>query len=136
MRTPQWEGPSPPRGTRTDHTNYNYQDAKSFTEFSNSSRQVTWETVHEYVQRVVATVGFPMVGTPSWSALSDDDPRKLAAIYSAAEHWALYIENNQRAMAEASCDVSTAADWSQVALEIQQRNNFYAEKPYLKRVAS
>jgi Protein of unknown function (DUF2742) len=100
------------------------------------SRQVSWETVHSYVQRVVATAGFPMVGTPEWCRLPDDDPRKAAAIYSAAEHWALYIEGNQRALAQASRDVSAAADWPAVARHVQQRREFHATNPWSRRVTT
>ncbi|NJP72513.1 DUF2742 domain-containing protein [Streptomyces sp. C1-2] len=30
---------------------------------------------------------FPEYGSPAWEALGDDDPRKLAAMLSAAEKW-------------------------------------------------
>jgi hypothetical protein len=100
------------------------------------SRQVAWETVHEYVHHVVATGGFPMVGTREWCQLPDDDDRKVAAIYSAAEHWALYIEGNQRALAESSRDVSAAADWPAIARHVQQRREFHATKPWSKRVTT
>jgi hypothetical protein len=77
-----------------------------------------------------------MVGTTEWCALDESDPRKLAALLDAAQHWALHLEINQEARAEASKTVSAAADWRAVAQEINQRHNFYAERPWLKRAAS
>lgn len=101
----------------TSHTTTSQVDSP---QDSSGSRQVTWEAVHEYVERVATTAGFPMVGTLEWCSLPDDDERKAAAIYSAAEHWALYVEGNQRARAEASRDVSAAADWPGIARQIRR----------------
>lgn len=126
----KWEtGPHPETGTHQDNT---------YTiEFSNSSRQVNWLTVHEFVQQVLAAAGsWPMVGTPAWCLLDDNDPVKIAAVYDAAQHHALRLDLNQEALAQASRDVSAADDWSQVAREMVQRNSFYAARPWLRRVAS
>jgi Protein of unknown function (DUF2742) len=107
------------------------------SQFSLSSRQVAWLTVHQFVQHVLAEAGaWPTVGTPAWNLLDDNDPVKIAAVYDAGQHWALHLELNQEARAEASRDVSGAADWPAIAREIQAHNEFYAAKPYLKRVAS
>lgn len=98
---------------------------------------MAWFEVHEYVQPILAAAGsWPMAGSPDWCSLPDDDPRKVAALLDAAQHWVLRVETSQEAMAEASRDISAAADWSGIAREIRQYNEFYAEKPYLKRVAS
>jgi hypothetical protein len=66
-----------------------------------------------------------MVGNPAWCALPDDDPRKVAAIYDAAQHHALRVETAQTALAEASRHVSEAADWSRIAREIRDRQAVY-----------
>jgi hypothetical protein len=42
--------------------------------------------------------------------LDDTDPRKVAALFDAAQHWALRVETSQQAQAETSRDISAAAD--------------------------
>jgi hypothetical protein len=102
-----------------------------------SSRQVSWWSVHEHVQPYLDAAGsWPMAGTPAWCLLDDDDPRKWAALLDGAQHWALRVDTCQAAMAEASRDISTAADWKAIAGEIRDRREFYAKRPWLKRVAS
>jgi hypothetical protein len=99
-----------------------------------ASQQVSWLDVHEHVAPLLARVGsWPMVGTPTWCALPDGDPAKLAALYDAAQHWALRLETNQQALAETSRDVSAAADWSAIGQQIRNRVEFYAERPWLRR---
>lgn len=100
------------------------------------SQQVSWWSVHEHVQRFLDLVGtWPTAGTPAWCALADG-PVKLAALLDAAQHWALKLELNQEALAEASRSVSAAVDWPKVSREIQQASDLYAARPWLKRVAS
>jgi hypothetical protein len=102
-----------------------------------ASQQVSFWSVHEYVAPLLGAVGlWPMVGTPAWCLLADDDPVKLAALYDAARHWSLRIETCQEALTQASRDASAAADWSVLSREIRQRNDFYAARPWLKRAAS
>jgi hypothetical protein len=104
---------------------------------STSCRQVSWWSVHEHVVPILASVEWwPMVGTPEWCALDDDDPVKLAALLDAAQHWALRVETCQEAHCDASRQVSGAVDWSALAREINQRADFYATRPWLRRVAS
>jgi hypothetical protein len=102
-----------------------------------SSQQVSWWDVHLFVEQLLAEVGdWPMAGTPEWCALDDDDPAKTAALLDAAQHWILRVETCQAAECEASSDVSAAADWGQIGRQIRQHNEFYAEKPWLRRAAS
>ena len=90
------------------------------------SRTVSWLAVVDYAAPILASVGtWPMAGTLEWQQLADDDPRKLAAILDTARHWALYVENNQAALAEASRDVSAGADWSTISRNMLQRNGVY-----------
>jgi hypothetical protein len=87
-----------------------------------TSRQVNWLTVHNYVEPTLKAVGsWPMVGTPEW--VQAPTPIKLASIFDAARHWALRIDINQCAMAEASHDVSAAADWKSVAMSRFRHRN-------------
>jgi hypothetical protein len=101
------------------------------------SAQVSWWDVHEWVQPYVDAAGpLPMVGSPAWCALEDNDPRKLAALLDAAQHWALRIETAQVAECEASHAISAGADWSGIAQRIRAEAEFYAERPWLKRKIS
>ena len=66
-----------------------------------------------------------MAGTPEWCALESSDPRKLAALYDAAQHWVLRVETCQQAKCQAGQAVSAAADWSAIATEIFRRRGAY-----------
>jgi Protein of unknown function (DUF2742) len=99
-----------------------------------SSRAVSWWSVHEFVAPVLARVGsWPMAGTVEWNALPDDDPRRIAAIFDAAQHHALRMETGQQAECEASRAISAAEDWSWVAAQVREREEFYTQKPWLRR---
>jgi hypothetical protein len=92
----------------------------------NFSSQVNWWTVHEFVSTVIeAFDSLPMVGSVEWCTLSDDDPRKVAALYDAAQHWALRVETCQQAECEASHAISAAEDWHRVARQIARRSCVY-----------
>ena len=79
------------------------------------SRTVVWWPVHQYVEPLLLEVGsWPLVGSLPWLRLADDDPVKVAAIFDAASHWALRLENNQTALAEASKAIAASEDWSKV----------------------
>lgn len=103
------------------------------------TEQISWKPVHSFVRRLLAGRGTTIIaGTPEWSALLDDDPRKLAAILTAGSRWCLEIELGQihaRAAAEkdAAVDISTALPWAQVARRIADRDAFYRAHPDLKR---
>jgi hypothetical protein len=82
------------------------------------SQQVAWWEVREFVAAQLDQVEqWPMIGTPAWCLLDDDDPVKLAAVLDAAQHWALRLETCQQARAEASRDVAAGADWRAIAGE-------------------
>ncbi|CNV45149.1 phiRv2 prophage protein [Mycobacterium tuberculosis] len=90
---------------------------------------MSWWSVREYVApTLAAAVEWPMAGTPAWCDLDDTDPVKWAAICDAARHWALRVETCQAASAEASRDVSAAADWPAVSREIQRRRDAYIRR--------
>jgi uncharacterized protein DUF2742 len=87
-----------------------------------ASRQVSWWSVHEHAAPLLEAVGsWPTVGTPEWCELDDTDPRKIAALFDAAQHWALRVETCQQSRAEASHAISAAEDWSAIATEIYYR---------------
>lgn len=84
--------------------------------------QVSWWDVHQHVAPLLESAGsWPMVGTPEWCELSDDDPRKLAALLDAARHWALRVETAQEAECEASRAISAALPWKDMANRITAR---------------
>ncbi|SIS22211.1 DUF2742 domain-containing protein [Williamsia sterculiae] len=102
-----------------------------------SSREVSWAAAHEQLWPVVDRGqrhgDIPIIGTPAWCELPDGDPIKVAAVYAAADQFALHLENLGTALVDASHSVSGSADWSSVA----RRNNniaaFYREHPDLRR---
>jgi hypothetical protein len=101
------------------------------------SAQVSWWSVHEWVRPYLDDAGpLPMAGSPQWCDLDDTDPRKVAALFDAAQHWALRVETCQQAQAETSRDISAAADWSAISAEIYGRAQLYAERPWLKRATA
>jgi hypothetical protein len=90
------------------------------------SQQVSWWSVHEFVQRYLDTAAhYPAAGTPAWCELSDADRRKWAALLAAAEHHVLRVETAQEQRAEASYAIADAADWAQIARDIRRHNGAY-----------
>ncbi|CQA07539.1 phiRv2 prophage protein [Mycobacteroides abscessus] len=85
-----------------------------------TSKQVDWWAVHEFVQPRRQEVGcWPQAGTPAWQLLDPTDPAKLAAVLDAARHHALRMDTEQASRAQASQDISRAADWSAIASAIR-----------------
>ena len=102
-----------------------------------ASQQVSWWSVHQFVSAVLDQAnGWPLVGTSAWCSLADDDPQKWAALLDAAQHWALRLETCQEARVDAGKAVAGAVDWAALSREINQRTDFYAARPWLRRVAS
>lgn len=101
-----------------------------------ASQQVSWWETHLFVTELVAHYNdLPIAGTPRWCALDDSDPRKLISLAVEGEHHVLRKETAQEARADASKWVAGSADWSAISREANQRNAFYAERPWLKRVS-
>jgi hypothetical protein len=123
--------------TRPPSSRTNYGDHTAYR--LTSSQQVNWWAVHEFTEHVKGALGvqvWPTVGTPAWCALPDDDPVKWAAVADAAQHWALRVEESQRAECQASHAISAAADWSAIAIDVQERETFAADHPWSRRAAS
>ncbi len=98
------------------------------------SQQVSWYSVHEYVQPWLEAAGdWPLIGSPEWVELPFNDARKKAAVLDAARHWALRLETCQEARCEASKDVAASAGWSAIGRGHQVREDFFATRPYLRR---
>lgn len=104
---------------RADSTSPNAAPDTTDSTAGAGSQQVSWWAVHEFVTAVLDQVnGWPMLGTPAWCSLAHDDPRKWAAILDGAQHWALRVDTCQEYRAEASRAVAGAADWPEIAREI------------------
>lgn len=89
-----------------------------------ASRAVAWEPVHRLVEPFLGEPGLAP-GTPPWSDLGDDDPRKWSAILWASVWWAVAEDARQADMAEASRAISAAADWPRIAQRAVQRRGVY-----------
>jgi hypothetical protein len=101
------------------------------------SRTVDWWSVHDFVIPLLTEVGtWPVAGTIAWIELDDTDPRKLAAVLDAGRHWALRIDSEQELRAQAAKDVAAGENWAAMATSTRNRAEFYAARPWLKRVAS
>lgn len=110
-----------------------------------ASQAVAWWPVLLYVADVLrveptevpyAAQRVPLLGTPAWCALADDAPSKLAAVLHGGCHHALRLEMTQEACADASKDISAAADWRAVASELSGLAAFRKANPWSRRVAS
>jgi hypothetical protein len=103
---------------------------------NNVSQAVNWLTVHRWVTPLLESArSWPMAGSVAWCQLPDDDPRKLAAVFDAARHWALRVDACQEARAEASKAVAASTDWSKVATELRRLREFRSANPWAKRVS-
>jgi Protein of unknown function (DUF2742) len=100
-----------------------------------SSRQVCWWDVHDFVSPLLTFIdSWPMVGTPAWCQLASDDSQKLAAVFDAAQHWALRVETCQEARCHTSHDFAAAFDWKRIAQASLVRNSSAAHGAYIPRV--
>jgi hypothetical protein len=98
---------------------------------------VSWWTVHEFITPALRKAeSWPLPGTPTWCALADDDPVKLASLLDAAQHWALRLETCQQASVEASQSISAAHNWGEIGQRIQVRREWMAARPWTGRVSA
>jgi hypothetical protein len=96
------------------------------------SQQVSWWTVHEFIESAVAQANYgplPTAGTPAWCALADGDPRKLLSLAVAGEHHVLRTEIGQEHRAAAGKDIAAAVDCTALA----QRIRYRASSHYIPR---
>jgi hypothetical protein len=95
---------------------------------STSSQQVSWWTVHEFIESAVAQANYgplPAAGTPAWCALADGDPRKLLALAVAGEHHVLRVEIGQEHRADAGKGIAEAVDCKAMARRVRNRAATY-----------
>jgi Protein of unknown function (DUF2742) len=101
-----------------------------------SSRQISWYEPYLFAASLAERLGVdscPVAGTAAWRALDDSDPAKLLAVVWAGVHWSLRIDTLQAAMAEASQEISTMANWGEVAQQVREREEFRREHPWAVR---
>lgn len=83
------------------------------------SRQIAWWPVYKLLAPQLGACPPPLPGTPTWQQLPDDHPDKHRSLLWAAVWWCLEQDTRQTAMAEASREISSAADWSELAQSIR-----------------
>lgn len=95
-----------------------------------ASQQVSWFEVYSYATRLAAQHGLtlepqPIPGTPQWCGMPDDDARKLLALVLGGVREALANDARQAAQADASHEISAAADWPALAQRIARGRDAY-----------
>lgn len=99
-----------------------------------SSLEVSWWPTHLFISALVDRANYlPYAGTPAWCALPDSDPNKLLALAVAGEHHVLRMEAAQEAMAQASRDISAAANWTAIANANRRRAEAMRTGAYIPR---
>ena len=91
-----------------------------------ASRAVAWFEVYSFAERFaashdVALNHLPIPGTPAWCGMPDDDARKLMALVLGGVREALNHEVAQERRADASREISAAADWTALSQRIRNR---------------
>ncbi|WP_267625929.1 DUF2742 domain-containing protein [Gordonia sputi] len=104
---------------------------------THGSREVSWSLAHEalwpVVERALRIGSLPLIGTHDWVELSTGDPRRVGAIYLAADQWSLHLENHATAMIDASHEISDERDWSAEAQRQRERAAWIAANPWAIR---
>lgn len=95
------------------------------------SQQVSWWSTYTFITATLAQANLgplPAAGTPAWCELADGDSRKMLALAISGTHHALRVEIAQEQRAEASKNISAAADWPSVARSIRRRDTAYIRR--------
>ncbi len=104
------------------------------------SREVSWWHVHQRLHptavRLARGETVPLLGTPAWVDLDPADRLSIAAVYRAAEWWALQQQAQQTRLIDASHNVAEGTDWGVEARLIRQRADALRSGAYITREAS
>lgn len=104
---------------------------------SHTSREVSWSLAHEalwpIVERALRVGSLPLIGTHDWLELAPSDPRRVGAIYLAADQWSLHLENQATAMIDAADEVSSALNWSAEAQRQLEHERWIEANPWAVR---
>lgn len=107
---------------------------------TDDSREVSWALAHAalwpVIERACRRGALPLIGSHAWLELPEGDPRKVGAVWLAADWQVLHLELDQDARIEALQAVSDAADWPAIGRFGRDRAAFEAANPWAKRVAS
>ncbi|GAB38511.1 DUF2742 domain-containing protein [Gordonia sputi] len=105
--------PTQPVSPRVDNQSTRGEAARLPTRIvalTHTSREVSWSLAHEalwpIVERALRVGALPLIGTHDWLDLPTSDPRRVGAIYLAADQWALHLENQTSAIIDASREIS------------------------------
>lgn len=90
------------------------------------SRVIDWWPVHLFVAPLLEEAAtWPLAGSVAWQDLASDHPAKLAAVLDGGRRDALRNDTTNASLAEASHDISGAANWGDVAAAIRRRSGVY-----------
>ena len=82
------------------------------------SREVSCVPVYQLLSPLLGDPSL-IPGTPVWCELDDTDPAKWQAILWAAVWWTVDQDARQAAAGDASRELASAADWSEIAQHIR-----------------
>ncbi|MCV7007915.1 DUF2742 domain-containing protein [Mycobacterium gordonae] len=90
------------------------------------SQQVSWYETFTYATQIAQQhhisidSHLPIPGTPQWCGMPDDDARKMLALILGGVREALNHDTRQEQTADASRQISCAADWSATARRVHR----------------
>ncbi|WP_206499117.1 DUF2742 domain-containing protein [Rhodococcus sp. KRD175] len=101
------------------------------------SREVDFIAVHDRLAPIlddaVLLGDIPILGSPAWVDIANDDVRWRHSVVAAGYRWAAREWLEQDARIEASRELSVSRDWSAVSRSIRQRNDYLAANPWARR---
>lgn len=107
---------------------------------TSESREVSWAHAHAVlwpvIERALRHGPLPLIGSHEWVELPDGDPRKVGAIWLAADWQVLGIEMDQEARSDAVADIAAGANWHAIGRHGRDQAAFLAAHPDLRRKAS
>lgn len=104
------------------------------------SREISWAATHEALWPIVVRAlrhgPLPIIGTHDWLDLAAGDPRRVGAVYLAAEQWTLHLEARGLALTETSREIADALPWGAVGRSAAERRAWLEANPWAKRVSA
>ena len=101
------------------------------------SNEIDFLPVHQrlapILDRAVLLGEIPVLGSPSWVEIPDEDRRWRDSVVVAGYRWAMTEWLRQDAENQASKELSGSADWSAVAARTRRRAEYLAANPWARR---
>ncbi|WP_081631867.1 DUF2742 domain-containing protein [Rhodococcus sp. 114MFTsu3.1] len=98
------------------------------------SREVDFLAVHERLSPILTSAqalgGVPIIGSPSWVELDDQDVRWRHAVVVSGYRWALEQWLRQDAAVDFSHEFSQSRDWAATSRYIRQRREWLANNSW------